>query len=135
VVSFTPQPFYLRGKSPRDPLDRRLSGPQNRSGRRGEEKLLTLPGLEIRPLGRPVCSQPLYRLCYSGSSYSVHCAGLLDVQNILSADTGMSRQTEGHSFGDHLISETVSVTPTSVIEASLVLCSDSCELMSNQPAL
>jgi hypothetical protein len=55
--------------------------------------------------------------------YSVHCAGLLDIQNILSADTGISRQTESHSFGDHLISESVSVTPSSVIEASIVLCS------------
>jgi hypothetical protein len=55
--------------------------------------------------------------------YSVQCAGLLDVQNILSADTGISRKTEGHSFGDHLISESVSVTPSSVMEASIVLCS------------
>jgi hypothetical protein len=53
--------------------------------------------------------------------YSVHCAGLLDVQNILSADTDISRQTEGHSFGDHLISESVSVTQPSVIEASVSL--------------
>jgi hypothetical protein len=45
----------------------------------------------------------------------VHCAGLLDVQNI-------SRQTDGHSFGDHLISDSVRVTPTSVTEASIVLC-------------
>jgi hypothetical protein len=36
VVSFTPQPFYPRGKSPRYPPDRRLGGPQIRSGRRGE---------------------------------------------------------------------------------------------------
>jgi hypothetical protein len=28
--------------------------------------LLTLPGLELRPLGRPVCSQSLYRLPYPG---------------------------------------------------------------------
>jgi hypothetical protein len=35
----------------------------------------------------------------------VHFAGLLDVQIMLSADTHISRQTEGHSFGDHLISE------------------------------
>jgi hypothetical protein len=42
---------------------------------------------------------------------SVHCAGLLDVQDMLSADTGISGQTEGYSFGDHLISESVSVTP------------------------
>jgi hypothetical protein len=32
VVSFTPRPLYSRGKSPRYPLDRRLGGPQNRSG-------------------------------------------------------------------------------------------------------
>jgi hypothetical protein len=41
------------------------------------------------------------------SSYhiqGVHFASLLDVQNILSADTGISRQTEGHLFDNHLIS-------------------------------
>jgi hypothetical protein len=38
VVSFTPQPLYPRGKSPWYPLDRRLGGPQSRSGRGGEEK-------------------------------------------------------------------------------------------------
>jgi hypothetical protein len=59
------------------------------------------------------------------SKYSVHSAGLLDVQNILSSDTGICRQAEGHSFGDHLISESVSVTSSSVIEASSVLCSAS----------
>jgi hypothetical protein len=32
VVSFTPQPLYPRGKSPRYPLDRRLGGPQSQSG-------------------------------------------------------------------------------------------------------
>jgi hypothetical protein len=44
---------------------------------------------------------------------------------MLSADTVcvISRQTEGHSFSDHLISESVSVTPSSVTEASIVLCS------------
>jgi hypothetical protein len=36
VVSFTPRPLYPRGKSPRYPLDRRLGGPQGRSGRCGE---------------------------------------------------------------------------------------------------
>jgi hypothetical protein len=53
--------------------------------------------------------------------YSVQCSCLLDVRTL--ADTGISWQTEGHSFGDHLISESVSVTPSSVIEASIVLCS------------
>jgi hypothetical protein len=34
-------------------MHRRLGGPQNRSGRRAEEKIMALPGLEFRPLGRP----------------------------------------------------------------------------------
>jgi hypothetical protein len=38
VVSFTPRPLYPQGKSPWYPLDRRLGGPQSRSGRGGEEK-------------------------------------------------------------------------------------------------
>jgi hypothetical protein len=38
VVSFTPPPLYPQGKSPGYPLDRRLGGPQSRSGRGGEEK-------------------------------------------------------------------------------------------------
>jgi hypothetical protein len=64
--------------------------------------------------------------------YSVHCAGPSDVQNILPEDTGISHHTEGHSFGDHLSSESVWY--------KLLLCSglclyDSCESMSNQPAL
>jgi hypothetical protein len=29
-----------------------------------KRKFLTRPGLELRPLGRPVCSQSLYRLRY-----------------------------------------------------------------------
>jgi len=38
VVSFTPRPLYSQGKSLWYPLDRRLDGPQSRSGRGGEEK-------------------------------------------------------------------------------------------------
>jgi hypothetical protein len=38
VVSFTPRPLYSQGKSPWYPLDRRLGGPQSRSGHRVEEK-------------------------------------------------------------------------------------------------
>jgi hypothetical protein len=33
-----------------------------------KRKLLTLPGLELKPLGRPARSQPLYRLRHPGSS-------------------------------------------------------------------
>jgi hypothetical protein len=39
VVSFTFLALYPRGKSPRYPLDRRLSGSQSRSGRLEEEKI------------------------------------------------------------------------------------------------
>jgi hypothetical protein len=54
VVSFTPRPLYPQGKSPRYPLDRRLGGPQSRSGRSGEEKnSKPLPGLEP-PVIQPV---------------------------------------------------------------------------------
>jgi hypothetical protein len=38
VVTFTPRPLYLQGKSPWYSLDRRLGEPQSRSGRDGEEK-------------------------------------------------------------------------------------------------
>jgi hypothetical protein len=44
LVSFTPRPLYTRGKSPRYPLDRRLGEPQNRSGRRREEKIFDPTG-------------------------------------------------------------------------------------------
>jgi hypothetical protein len=47
VVSFTPRPLFLQGKSPWYPLDRRLGGPQSRSGCGGEEKnSQPLPGHE-----------------------------------------------------------------------------------------
>jgi hypothetical protein len=53
---------------------------------------------------------------------SVHSAGLSNVQrspqNVVLGDCGIPRQTEDHSFGDHLISESVSVAPSSVTEAS-----------------
>jgi hypothetical protein len=40
LVSFTPRPLYTRRKSRLYPLDRRLRGPQSRSGRHGEKKIL-----------------------------------------------------------------------------------------------
>jgi hypothetical protein len=32
-----------------------------------KRKFLTVPGLELRPFGRPACSESLYRLSYPGS--------------------------------------------------------------------
>jgi hypothetical protein len=36
-------------------------------------------------------------------------------EHLIGRHCGISRQTEGHSFGDHLLSESVIVTPSSVI--------------------
>jgi hypothetical protein len=67
VVSFTPQPLYLQGKSTRYPLDRRLGGPQSHSGRGGEEKNShPPPGIEPYNPDRPARSPTLYRLSYHG---------------------------------------------------------------------
>jgi hypothetical protein len=56
------------GKSPRYPLDRRLCGPQSRSGRYGVERNSCICQ-ESNP-SRPARSLSLYRLSYSGSSVS-----------------------------------------------------------------
>jgi hypothetical protein len=57
VVSFTPRPLYPQGRSPWYPLDRKLGGPQSRSGRGGEEKnSQPLPGLEP-PIIQPVAQR------------------------------------------------------------------------------
>jgi hypothetical protein len=37
-----------------------------------KRKFLNLPGLELRPLGRPARSQSLYRLSYPGSDNNVN---------------------------------------------------------------
>jgi hypothetical protein len=63
VVSFTSRPFYTR-----NPLDRKLGGPQFCSERRGEEKILPIPGLELQPLGRAARGQSLYLLRCPGSN-------------------------------------------------------------------
>jgi hypothetical protein len=56
VVSFTPRPLFLQGRSPCYPLDRRLGGLQSRSGRGGEEtNSQHLAGLEpqiIQPVAQ-----------------------------------------------------------------------------------
>jgi hypothetical protein len=43
--------------------------------RRGEEKILDLPGLELGPLDHPVRSQSLYQLSDPGST--IYAAGSL----------------------------------------------------------
>jgi hypothetical protein len=64
VVSLTPRPLYPQGKSPWYPLDRRLGGPQSRSGRGGEEKnSQPLSGLE------PLIIQPVAQ-CYTTTKFN-----------------------------------------------------------------
>jgi hypothetical protein len=46
VVSFTPRPLYPEGRNPWYPLDRRLVGAQNRSGRGGVEKNVSCDSLQ-----------------------------------------------------------------------------------------
>jgi hypothetical protein len=50
VVGFRPRRLYSRGNVPRYPFDKRLVGPQRRSGLCGEQKnFLPLPGIEPQP--------------------------------------------------------------------------------------
>jgi hypothetical protein len=58
--------LYPKGNAPWYPLDKRLDGPHNRFGRRGEEKILPLLGLEVSPLSRLARSQSLYKMRYEG---------------------------------------------------------------------
>jgi hypothetical protein len=46
-------PALPPGKGPRYPFDRRLGGPQSRSGRFGEDKILDPTGIRTPTLGRP----------------------------------------------------------------------------------
>jgi hypothetical protein len=56
---------FIPGKrAPWYSLDTRLGRPQNRSGRRGEEKILDPTGTRTLNPGRPARSQSLYRLRY-----------------------------------------------------------------------
>jgi hypothetical protein len=83
-VSFTSRTLYPQGKNPWYPLDRRLGGPQSRSGRGGEEKnSQPLPELEpsiiqavaqrytaelsrllISPYPHPIPSTSVSMLCF-----------------------------------------------------------------------
>jgi hypothetical protein len=61
VVCFTPRPLY-----PWNPLDRRLDGPQNRSGRRGDKNLTPTGTQTPDPSAvQPVASR--YTHCATGT--------------------------------------------------------------------
>jgi hypothetical protein len=81
VVSFTPRPLYPQGKSLRYPLDRRLGGPQSRSGRHGEEKNLGPTGTRsptpsssrLYPVAIPT---ELSRLCRGEEVVKISCGSV-----------------------------------------------------------
>jgi hypothetical protein len=60
---------FTSGEKPRYPLDKRLGGPQNRSGQYGDS---TLPRLEHRSLDRPARSLSLCRLQFNFSVFVSH---------------------------------------------------------------
>jgi hypothetical protein len=66
-----PGRFNPRRKSPCYPLDRRLIGPQNRSGRRGEEKNIAPTGTQLQPLGHQTRSQSRIDENYEGISATI----------------------------------------------------------------
>jgi hypothetical protein len=71
VVSFRPLPLYPQGNSLWYPLDKRLGGPQSRSGRCGEKKnVLSLPENEPQSLSHPACTLVLYWLSYFESIFN-----------------------------------------------------------------
>jgi hypothetical protein len=58
MAIFTPRSLYSQGRSPWYPLGRRLSGPQSRSGRGGEEKnSQPPPGINPNPIVQPVAQR------------------------------------------------------------------------------
>jgi hypothetical protein len=67
VVSFTPLPLYPRERAPGTHLIGGWVEPRADVDNVEKRKFLILPGLELRPLGRPVRNQSLYRLRYPGS--------------------------------------------------------------------
>jgi hypothetical protein len=80
VFSFTLRPLYPQGKIAWNSLDRRLGGPQSRSGCCGEdEDSQPLPGLEP-PIIQPVSQSGLPLCCIPPSSpHSCHTPATLIV--------------------------------------------------------
>jgi hypothetical protein len=71
VVSFMHRTLYPQGKRSRYTLDRRMCGPQIRSGRGGEERnSQPLPGTE--PYNPDRAARSLVASSYHGSSINMH---------------------------------------------------------------
>jgi hypothetical protein len=72
VVSFTFRPLYPQRKSPGTHSIGGWMGPITGMDDVEKRKFLTLPGFDLRPLGRPARSQSLYwlRVTYTSITYS-----------------------------------------------------------------
>jgi hypothetical protein len=96
MVSFTHRLLYPQGKRAWCPLDRRLDGPQRRSGRGGEEKnSQPLPGPE--PPDHPARSPELYHSTipaiiptYKVRISSLYMIGTKEILEHVSQKTGAS---------------------------------------------
>jgi hypothetical protein len=75
VSGLRPCWFTPEEKIAKYPLDRWLGGLPSKSGRYGEEKILTLPGIETRC---PARGPSLYRLSYDNFIISLTCETFLD---------------------------------------------------------
>jgi hypothetical protein len=117
VISFTPRPLYLRGKSPRWPLYRRFGGPQSRSGRHGEEKILALPRLELRLLRPPARNQSLYRLSYPGSFYYLYKRTSVELARVFRLCKSRKRLEQMNNL---------SISQTAVYQISLCFSMSAC---------
>jgi hypothetical protein len=62
VVSFTPRPFYPQGRSPGTHWIGGWVGFRDGLDDVEKRRFLTLPGIKLRPLGRPARIQSLYTL-------------------------------------------------------------------------
>jgi hypothetical protein len=110
VVSFTPRSLYPQGKSPWYPSDRRLGGPQSRTGRGSEEKnFWPLPGIEP-PIIEPVAQRyttELSRLLH----ICLYCANLFLTGSPLRSSTYL-----------HFIIYLMNCTLTCISRISSLLC-------------
>jgi hypothetical protein len=108
VASFTPR-FILGRKNPWYPLDRRLCGPQDRSGRCGDEKN---PCLCRESNPSPARNPSLHRLSYPDSygsrlsnlitwrqyKISLYCSGSHDKRWAIIEHVTVCLQTNAHEF-------------------------------------
>jgi hypothetical protein len=103
VVSFTPRPLYPRVKSLWYPLDRLGVGPRTGLGDVERRKFLPLPGLEVRPLGRPASSQSLHRLSYPGPTVFMAQCLISEAQGQLYLVTLKKEQLEDVGVNSRII--------------------------------